>query len=110
MQAAESAATNSSSLIRRSAHLWIAGGVLLAIGGVLIGLHYAATALVEHAAYETCMEYLPRATDQKCRCLASRMSARMVAYDYIYRRIVHDEGIPSHEVDQMKKSCGFPPA
>jgi len=82
-------------------------GLLLVLGGCLAALPYAARSFVNEIAYDACVEVVSGATPEKCRCLAARLAERMVTYDYLYRRLVRDEGVPQEEMRRMRRACGL---
>jgi hypothetical protein len=72
------------------------------------GIRYAAFMWVSGIGYKACLEQVPGATPAKCRCWADMLTEEMLSYQYIYRRLVRDEGLSEEEINRSKKACGLP--
>lgn len=86
------------------AFLCVVVSVVLIVGAV----RYFST-YVYQTVYDLCMQNIAGASTAKCRCLGTRMSDRMTTPDYVYRRVVHDEGIREAEYESMERLCGLHP-
>jgi hypothetical protein len=91
---------------RRAIYLWLGIAVAVIVGSLAM-LRQLALGWAGDIAYDSCIENVSASTPAKCRCLANRLSRRMVSYDYIQGRLVRDEGLQREEVNDMKRSCGL---